>query len=713
MSRSSGSHALLSCSSSCVGAMLLFALVGAANVVWAGAPEPSEKSTSDTREKSMNGIDAARKQSTIDALLKEHGVGAEPRIRQGVDQVALFWRAEDGVPQAFQAFCLSQFIADPARLDLMKDRFQTNFEAISGASVALSRKLREPSDLEMGEQLPVDLLFASLNPFDHFSDDAFKTGVAFTGLLNWPIRPLDELVRNGASYDRDTWARARLGQAFTLRVPGSARQGETTALARADEYISGYNIRLDHLLNARGERVFPEGLRLISHWGLRDEIKAEYADPKGNLERQRLIYKVMERIVRQEIPAAAIDNPKVDWDPTSNKLISLDPAAKVDSGREPDERYARVLELFHAEREVDLHSPAFPTYLDRKFNIEREIPRATVEALLIDVLKAPAGKKVARLIEKRLGRSLEPFDIWYDGFKARGRYGPQELDRLVGEKYPNVQAFQADLPNILLKLGFNAETARFLSERIVVDASRGAGHAMGAGMRGDSAHLRTRIGPKGMDYKGYNIALHELGHCVEQTFSLYKVDSTLLAGVPNNAFTEAFAFMFQARDLEVLGLEKPDPATARQAEALRALDEYWAVFEIAGVSLLDIAVWEWLYAHPQATPAELREFTVAKAVDLWNLYYAPVLGVRDSPVLAIYSHMISYPLYLADYPMGHLIDFQLESYMKGKSMAQEMERACVQGRITPDAWMRAAVGAPLSAQPLIDAASGALSVIKK
>ena len=53
-----------------------------------------------------------------------------------------------------------------------------------------------------------------------------------------------------------------------------------------------------------------------------------------------------------------------------------------------------------------------------------------------------------------------------------------------------------------------------------------------------------------MDYKGYNIAVHELGHNVEQTFSLNFVDHTLLAGVPNTAFTEAIAFVFQERDLD-------------------------------------------------------------------------------------------------------------------------------------------------------------------
>ena len=61
-----------------------------------------------------------------------------------------------------------------------------------------------------------------------------------------------------------------------------------------------------------------------------------------------------------------------------------------------------------------------------------------------------------------------------------------------------------------------------------------------------------------MDYKGYNIAVHEMGHNVEQTFSLKKMDHWLLNGVPNTAFTEAIAFVFQAKDMELLGLAAPE-----------------------------------------------------------------------------------------------------------------------------------------------------------
>ena len=58
-------------------------------------------------------------------------------------------------------------------------------------------------------------------------------------------------------------------------------------------------------------------MKLISHWGIRDELKARYADPQG-LPRQKLIYRAMERIVRQEIPAVMVNSGKYQWDPFSN-----------------------------------------------------------------------------------------------------------------------------------------------------------------------------------------------------------------------------------------------------------------------------------------------------------------------------------------------------------------------------------------------------------
>ena len=84
--------------------------------------------------------------------------------------------------------------------------------------------------------------------------------------------------------------------------------------------------------------------------------------------------------------------------------------------------------------------------------------------------------------------------------------------------------------------------------------------------------------------------------------------------------------------------------------------------------------------------------------------------MRDVPLLAIYSHFISNGLYTPDYPLGHLIAFQVEEHFKKTAgpMGPEFERLCRQGLITPDAWMHGGVGGPLSAEPLLTATERAL-----
>ena len=82
---------------------------------------------------------------------------------------------------------------------------------------------------------------------------------------------------------------------------------------------------------------------------------------------------------------------------------------------------------------------------------------------------------------------------------------------------------------------------------------------------------------------------------------------------------QALAFVFQARDLELLGLSSPD----EKARSLATLDDFWGTFEIAGVALVDMRVWRWMYAHPDATAADLRVATIgiAKDVHLAKRFY--------------------------------------------------------------------------------------------
>ena len=635
-------------------------------------------------------------------ILKKTGEREVARLERGLAQVARLWREEDGPAEEFVRFCTEHYATGPERDELFA-RFEENLEAVTGHFLSLSLQLRRHFDEERGSLLPLDHLLTGWDAGAHVNEDLFTAKIAFVALLNFPPPSFEEVVKSGERWSRRQWAEARLGQRFAHRVPGSVQQALAKAYAQAEAFTDRLNIRMDKVVGADGKPLFRGGLRLLSHWGLRDELKALYADPQKNLPLQRIILTIMERIVRQEIPEAVVDNDKVSWDPVAN---TVDGKA---SPRMPDTRYERLLGVFGAHQLEDPYYPDAPTHVDRRFRINREIPEKDVQALFEAVLRAPVGKEVAVLIEKRLGRKLEPFDIWYDGFKARASFDERELDRRVVAEYPDAAAFERAIPSILRKLGFDPVVADFVGSRIRVDPARGSGHAWGPGMRGDDAHLRTRVPAGGMNYKGFNIAMHELGHNVEQVLSLYNLDHTLLQGVPNTAFTEGFAFVFQARDLLVLGLDKPDPS----AEALRVLDDFWMTREIAGVGLLDMRVWRWMIANPKATPAELREAVVKIAKELWNDFYAPVFGVKDSPILAIYSHMVSNGLYLPDYPLGHIIAFQVEDYFKSRPLGKEMVRLCSQGSVAPNVWMKQGVGASISAEPMLKAARAAVAELKK
>ena len=180
--------------------------------------------------------------------------------------------------------------------------------------------------------------------------------------------------------------------------------------------------------------------------------------------------------------------------------------------------------------------------------------------------------------------------------------------------------------------------------------------------------------------------------------------------MPNTAFTEALAMMLQGHDLEVLGLSAPD----EKSEALRVLSDFWATYEIGGAALVDMAVWHWMYGHPDATPPQLRDATVQIAKEIWNRYYAPVFGKKDVVLLAIYSHMIDSFLYLPDYPIGHMIGFQIEEHMKKTgNVGGEFERMTKEGRVTPDMWMINATGKPVGADALLAAVDRSLARVRE
>ena len=637
-------------------------------------------------------IDPSVIQSTISTLTSRDNSNKQS-IEKGVSQVARLWLETDGDEKAFRSFCEDNYIADPDEKYQVFLKISDYLEGISGHFNEMSLRLQKNLQLDNGPLHPIDEKFGSYSPSSHLSDDLYNNKIAFIIALNFPHLTLEEKEALGT--DRKAWAYARLGDMFTERIPAALLQAASNAESDADIYISQYNIYMGHVMNKKGQHLFPKEMILLSHWNLRDEIKANYNKGKEGLDKQRTVYEVMKRIISQDIPVEVINSGTYEWNPYTNMVQQENKEVKTTP--ESTVRYQKMLNNFKAMQDIDKYTGN--TYIDRKFNDDMEVALQDVEKLFDEFLSATELKEIGKTISKRLGRKLEAYDIWYDGFKARSNLDETKLDAQTQALYPDAAALDKKLPDILMKLGFSAERANYLADKITVDAARGSGHAWGASMKGQQSRLRTRIPAAGMNYKGYNIAIHEFGHNVEQTLSLYDVDYYMLSGVPNTAFTEALAFVFQKRDLEILDITDPNP----EKQAMEILDKAWSMYEICGVSMLDISVWKWMYAHPDATAEQLKEATIALSKEIWNKYYAPVFGVKDETVLAVYSHMISYPLYLSAYAFGQIIEFQLDQYLEGKNFANEVERIFRQGRLTPNQWMILATGSPLTVEPMLEA----------
>lgn len=637
-------------------------------------------------------IDPSVIQSTISTLTSRDNSNKQS-IEKGVSQVARLWLETDGDEKAFRSFCEDNYIADPDEKYQVFLKISDYLEGISGHFNEMSLRLQKNLQLDNGPLHPIDEKFGSYSPSSHLSDDLYNNKIAFIIALNFPHLTLEEKEALGT--DRKAWAYARLGDMFTERIPAALLQAASNAESDADIYISQYNIYMGHVMNKKGQHLFPKEMILLSHWNLRDEIKANYNKGKEGLDKQRTVYEVMKRIISQDIPVEVINSGTYEWNPYTNMVQQENKEVKTTP--ESTVRYQKMLNNFKAMQDIDKYTGN--TYIDRKFNDDMEVALQDVEKLFDEFLSATELKEIGKMISKRLGCKLEAYDIWYDGFKARSNLDETKLDAQTQALYPDAAALDKKLPDILMKLGFSAERANYLADKITVDAARGSGHAWGASMKGQQSRLRTRIPAAGMNYKGYNIAIHEFGHNVEQTLSLYDVDYYMLSGVPNTAFTEALAFVFQKRDLEILDITDPNP----EKQAMEILDKVWSMYEICGVSMLDISVWKWMYAHPDATAEQLKEATIALSKEIWNKYYAPVFGVKDETVLAVYSHMISYPLYLSAYAFGQIIEFQLDQYLEGKNFANEVERIFRQGRLTPNQWMILATGSPLTVEPMLEA----------
>ena len=302
--------------------------------------------TSETKTE-MSNITEQTVETTLARLGEEYPEGLLPTAENGIRQAAGLWRASDGNAPGFIDFCVENYCATEAAREVLYEKLSGAFENMYGTSNQLSVELKKPAHLEGGTLLPVDYILGNYDPSAHMMEDLFVNKVAFICVLNFPNYSLSQKDSLGRNWDRKQWAYARMGDLFTHRTPAELNQEMSQALGNADNYIASYNIVMGNLLTEDGRRLFPEGMVLLSHWNLRDEIKSNYANVPDALEKQKMIHKVMEHIVYQTIPKCVINNPEYDWKPYSNTVYK--DGEPVEAEPEGDDRYEHLLATFRVE----------------------------------------------------------------------------------------------------------------------------------------------------------------------------------------------------------------------------------------------------------------------------------------------------------------------------------------------------------------------------
>ena len=643
-------------------------------------------------------------QAAIDALVERHGDAIESVASRGVSQCAERWQDSDGDEIAFREFCTNHFAATDEDRTRLLDRLETASEQIRGHLYEMRRNLRRWSDL-VGESLPeTDALLATFDPAPDLVEQFYAQKLAFVALLNFEKATLQEMLAEGGDWDATRWAEVRIAGAFGPRIPKSVADLGRELHFKSYHWVSNFHIPVGTMVDRSGRRWFEADRKLLAHWLVREEIKAGYNDPDG-VHKQRSLAWVMSRYIDGTLPRRIMEEASTaDWDPEANTIDGEDPGETIDL-----ERYEHWMDNVTVAKAFDEHHPDHPTAIARKFGLEREIPEAEVEQLLVDLLSAPVRGELASLLTHRLGRPLEAHDIYFDDlFETRDA---EEMNAEVAKLCRDETEFQARLPEILRGLGWPGEDADFLGSRVRVEIARGSGHAMRPQLAEYGAWLRTNRLKDELGWDGFDTAMHELGHNLEQLCSTFFVSRPALRGVPNTACTEAFAFLYQSLAKRVLGIEDGDAAErAYHEETIAAM---LMTCQIAGPSLVELRTWREIYTLGDACrPETIRAALLRHSEEVWAEFFQQHFGEDPYHILGAYQHMLGHPLYLADYAIGRTMSHQIRSHMRGRDLAAETRRICSIGSVTPDAWMRTAVGGPLSPQALITDTAAAIEAVR-
>jgi hypothetical protein len=640
--------------------------------------------------------------SSIKSELKSgHGSETAIRIEKGVSQLAQIWDFSDGNAGRFREFCLGNFLSD-AELKENLPRIAENLILTGGSLSVIRAKMNEPFAFTDVKELHADRFFRKAVP----SYNPYTSELAYFLKLNFPVWSLDEKRQMSAGWDRNQWIMNAIGSYY----PGREVVRNATLTSKQSEfrrYIDNYFFDMHRIMDAKGNYPFNEVTSLHCHRGLRDNIKEEYTK-KGGFERQKLTDEVLEKVFTGEVPVAFLTDTNTRWNPSENELYTIDgKKLKKISGYtcEENRRYEGLKNLFLIEQAVDSAFGNGSTYITRTFE-RANLTVDETEKIIVDFLESPLSKEVGNLVEKRLKRKLHPFDIWYSGFQEQSYYPAVFLDSLTRARYPDPGSLENNVRDILMKMGFPEEEAIIIGSGVDVHSVVSGGYSDQPPGQGGKALLTTMFGEGGLDYKGYRVAMHELGHVVCGVYSTLDADNFLLAGVPTGGITEGFAEVLAYRNIEGLGLF---PYSEQEKKHLLALATYWYLYEMGGNALTEIRTWEWMYNNPDATVNELKNAILGISAGIWNSYFSENFGgTRDCSILSVYNHFISGDLYLFNYFIGGIVSYQLADAFERDELAPGLKESCLEGVTLPELWMQKAVGSGFSLTPLFNGVSSAV-----
>ena len=244
------------------------------------------------------------------------------------------------------------------------------------------------------------------------------------------------------------------------------------------------------------------------------------------------------------------------------------------TAREPDTRYARVLETFQAAAHSGSVLPDGADPIAAASNSDRQLPEQRVQAMLEQVLCLAAGRSVAALIASGSAASSSPSTSGTTAFAPRGSQHRGTARRASSQQsIPMPRPTSDDIPNLLRSLGFAPDRADYLARSTSWSTRRAAPATRWArSRRGDKAHLRTRVGTRRHELQGLQHRRPRDGPQRRADVLAQRRRLHAAAGVPNTAFTEALAFVFQAPRPRAA---RPRQARRDRAQAMQALDDFW------------------------------------------------------------------------------------------------------------------------------------------